>query len=56
MDEISVSITIDEEERISLRDFGYLTDENFDDKEAITNAIHGVIADLWKMVVKERWR
>ena len=51
MSDVRVIITIDEEERISLRDFGYLTDENFDDKEAITNAIHDIIADLWKMVV-----
>lgn len=44
-----VIITIDVEEQISLRDFGYLADENFGDKEAITNAIHDIIADLWKM-------
>lgn len=44
-----VIITIDAEEQISLRDFGYIDDEDFDDKEAITNAIHGIIADLWKM-------
>ena len=45
-----VIITIDDEEQISLRDFGYITDEQFGDKEAITNAIHDVIADLWKMI------
>ena len=45
----TVSITIDDEEQISLRDFGYITDEEFGDAEAITNAIHGIIADLWKM-------
>ncbi len=44
-----VIITIDVEEQISLRDFDYLTDEDFGDKEAITNAIHDIIADLWKM-------
>ena len=49
MNDTTVVITIDEEEQISLRDFGYLSDENFGDKEAITNAIHGIIADLWKM-------
>lgn len=44
-----VVITIDIEEQISLRDFGYLADGDFGDKEAITNAIHDIIADLWKM-------
>ena len=44
-----VIITIDDEEQISLRDFGYISDEDFGDKEAITNAIHDIIADLWKM-------
>lgn len=48
-DGTSVIITIDDEEQISLRDFGYLADEDFDNKEAITNAIHDIIADLWKM-------
>lgn len=43
-----VIITIDDEEQISLRDFGYISDEDFGDKEAITNAIHDIIADLWK--------
>ena len=44
-----VIITIDIEEQISLRDFGYINDDSFGDKEAITNAIHDIIADLWKM-------
>ena len=44
-----VVITIDDEEQISLRDFGYIDDEDFGDKEAIVNAIHNIIADLWKM-------
>ena len=44
-----VVITIDDEEQISLRDFGYISDEDFGDKEAIANAIHNIIADLWKM-------
>ena len=52
MADTRVVITIDDEEQISLRDFGYIDDEQFDDKEAITNAIHDVIADLWKMIVK----
>lgn len=47
----TVVITIDDEEQISLRDFGYLSDDEFDDKEAITNAIHDIISDLWKMIV-----
>ena len=50
MNETRIIITIDEEEQISLRDFGYISDEEFDDKEAITNAIHDIIADLWKMI------
>ena len=49
MADTRVVITIDDEEQISLRDFGYITDEQFDDKEAIANAIHDIIADLWKM-------
>ena len=50
MNETRIVITIDDKEQISLRDFGYITDEEFDDKEAITNAIHNIIADLWKMI------
>lgn len=50
MDETRIVISIDIEEQISLRDFGYITDEEFEDKEAITNAIHNIIADLWKML------
>ena len=50
MNETRIVITIDGEEQISLRDFGYITDEEFDNKEAITNAIHDIIADLWKMI------
>lgn len=49
MDGTTVVITIDIEEQISLRDFGYLADDDFYNKEAITNAIHDIIADLWKM-------
>ena len=44
-----IVITIDDEEQISLRDFGYISNEDFGDKEAIVNAIHNIIADLWKM-------
>lgn len=44
-----VVITIDYEEQISLRDFGYISDEDFGDKEAIVNAIHNIIVDLWKI-------
>lgn len=49
MADVRVIITIDDEEQISLRDFEYITDNEFDDKEAITNAIHDIISDLWKM-------
>lgn len=48
MNETTVTITIDIEEQISLRDFDYLSDEDFENKEAITNALHDIIADLWK--------
>lgn len=41
--------TIDSDELVSLRDFGYLLDDEFENKEAITNALHTVISDLWKM-------
>lgn len=44
-----VVITIDDEEQISLRDFGYISDEDFGDKEAIMNAIHNIIVDLGKI-------
>lgn len=44
-----VVITIDNEEQISLRDFGYISDEDFGDKEAIMNAIHNIIVDLRKI-------
>lgn len=50
MSDTRIVITIDIDEQISLRDFGYITDEQFGDKEAITNAIHDIIADLWKMI------
>lgn len=50
MTDTRIVVTIDDEEQISLRDFGYITDEEFDDKEAIVNAIHNIIADLWKMI------
>lgn len=49
MADVRVIITIDDEEQISLRDFEYITDNEFDDKEAITNAVHDIISDLWKM-------
>lgn len=52
MADARVIITIDDEEQISLRDFGYITDEEFDNKEAIVNAIHDIISDLWKMITK----
>ena len=48
MNETTVTITIDIAEQICLRDFDYLSDEDFKDKEAITNALHDIIADLWK--------
>ena len=51
MADIRVVITVDDEEQISLRDFGYITDDEFDDKEAIINAIHGIISDLWKTII-----
>ena len=44
-----VVITIDDEEQMSLRDFGYISDEDFGDKEAIMNAIHNIIVDLRKI-------
>lgn len=50
MADIRLDITIDDEEQISLRDFGYITDDEFDDKEAVTNAIHDIISDLWKTI------
>lgn len=50
--ETRVVISIDEEEQISLRDFGYITDDQFDDADAIANALHNVVADLWKMIAK----
>lgn len=52
MNKTIVIIAIDDEEQISLRDFGYITDEEFDDEIAITDAIHNIIADLWKMIVR----
>lgn len=51
MADIRFVITIDDEEQISLRDFGYITDDEFDDKEAVTNAIHDIISDLWKTII-----
>jgi len=45
-------ITIDEDEQINLRDHGYITDDEFNNKEALTDAIHSVISDLWKMKYK----
>ena len=51
MADIRLTITIDDEEQISLRDFGYIDDNEFDDQEAIENAIHNIISDLWKMIM-----
>lgn len=45
-----MNITIDDEEQISLRDFGYISDDEFGNTEAIENALHNIIADLWKMI------
>lgn len=51
--DISVTITIDIDELKSLADFGYIDKEvlhnDIVQSEDVTNAIHGVIADLWKM-------
>ena len=47
--EKQVYFTVDSDELISLRDFGYLADDELEDTEAITNALHTVISDLWKM-------
>lgn len=49
--EQQVFFTVDADELISLRDFGYLADDELEDKEAITNALHTVLSDLWKMKV-----
>lgn len=50
---ISVTITIDIDELKSLADFGYIDKEVWHNdiiqSEDVTNAIHGIIADLWKM-------
>lgn len=43
--------TVDSDELVSLRDFGYLADDELENKEAIANALHTVISDLWKMQV-----
>ena len=43
--------TVDSDELVSLRDFGYLADDELDNKDAIANALHTVISDLWKMQV-----
>lgn len=50
--EQKVYFTIDSDELISLRDFGYLLDNELENKESITNALHNVISDLWKMKVE----
>lgn len=47
-----VYFTVDSDELISLRDFGYLADDELENKEAITNALHNLISDLWKMKVE----
>ena len=46
--EMQVCLTVDSDELIRLRDFGYLSEEEFEDKDAITNALHSVISDLRK--------
>ena len=50
--EKQVYFTVDSDELISLKDFGYLADDELEDAEAITNALHTVISDLWKMKVE----
>ena len=50
--EKQVYFTVDSDELISLRDFGYLSDDELEDAEAITNALHTVISDLCKMKVE----
>ena len=52
MSETQVVINIDDEEQISLRDFGYLEDTEFDDPCKIAEALHSVISDLYKMITK----
>lgn len=49
-----VYFTVDSDELISLRDFGYLADDELENKEAITNALHNVISDLWKMQINTK--
>ena len=46
--EMQVCLTVDSDELIRLRDFGYISEEEFEDKDAITNALHSVISDLRK--------
>lgn len=48
-----IYITIDDEEQTILRDCGYITDDEFDNKEALTDAFHTVISDLSKIKNKE---
>jgi hypothetical protein len=43
-----IVITIDAGEIISLRNARYLEDNEIEDKEAITEAIHTLISDIWK--------
>lgn len=50
--EKQVYFTVDSDELISLKDFGYLSDDELEDAEAITNALHTVISDLCKMKVE----
>ena len=50
--EKQVYFTVDSDELISLGDFGYLADNELEDAEAITNALHTLISDLWKMTVE----
>ena len=52
--EKQVYFTVDSDELISLRDFGYLADDELKDTEAITNALHTVISDLCKMKVETK--
>lgn len=52
---MEVKITIDIDELESLADFGYIDKEVWHNDEVqtedVTNAIHGIISDLWKMIV-----
>ena len=45
MEEITISITIDEEEMQTLKDKGYIESNDYDD---VYNAIHWILSDLKK--------